>query len=309
MRIKVIGALTAAILAMGSVGTAAAAATVPVSTTAANISVAVPATAVPATTAAVVAAPPSITARRAYVVDVTTGKALMSKSSTTRVQIASVTKLMTAYVVLKRAKLNDVVTVGKADIQWATSHGATGGGFKAGERLFVRDLLYALMLPSAADAANALAVKYGPGKTKFVARMNAAAKSLGLKDTRYANADGLTSTKSYSTARDQAKLAQIVLKTPTLSTIIKTKKYTTPATKIHRKHTWTNSNKLLSEGAIGLKTGYTAKAGYCLAFAQVKSGHLIVGTVLGDKSDAARFTSARKLLNWAGAQVAAAAKA
>ncbi|MFD0732879.1 D-alanyl-D-alanine carboxypeptidase family protein [Planotetraspora mira] len=309
MRIRIIGALTAAILATGSVGTAAAAATVPVSTTAATVSVAVPATAVPATAAAAVAAPPSITALRAYVIDATTGKALVSKSSATRVQIASVTKLMTAYVVLKRAKLNDIVTITKTDIQWASSHGATGGGFKAGERLYVRDLLYALMLPSAADAANALAVKYGPGKTKFVARMNDAAKALGLKDTRYANADGLTSTKSYSTARDQTKLAQTILKTPILSTIIKVKKYTTPATKVHRKHTWTNTNKLLSDGAIGLKTGYTAKAGYCLAFAQVKSGHTIVGAVLGDKSDAARFTSARKLLQWAGAQVAAAKKA
>ncbi|GII56749.1 hypothetical protein Pth03_51380 [Planotetraspora thailandica] len=222
-------------------------------------------------------------------------------------QIASVTKLMTAYVVLQRAKLTDVVTITKADIQWAASHGATGGGFKAGEKFYVRDLLYALLLPSAADAASALATKYGSGKTKFVARMNDAAKKLGLKDTRYANADGLTSTVSYSTARDQVTLARAVLKNPTLATIVKTGRRTVAATKVHRKHTWTNTNKLLGEGAIGLKTGYTAKAGYCLAFAQVKNGHTIVGVVLGDKGDTARFTSARRLLSWAGAQVKAAA--
>src|SRR5262249_19066335 len=148
---------------------------------------------------------------------------------------------------------------------------------------------------------------YGPGKTRFVARMNDAAKKLGLKDTRYANADGLTSTVSYSTARDQVALARAVLKNPTLATIVKTGRRTVAAAKVHRKDTWTNSNKLLGEGAIGLKTGYTAKAGYCLAFAQAKNGHTIVGVVLGDKGDAARFTSARRLLGWAGAQVKAAA--
>ncbi|MEW9534330.1 D-alanyl-D-alanine carboxypeptidase family protein [Microbispora sp. NPDC049125] len=242
-------------------------------------------------------APPSVTAREAYLVDATTGTIQLAKRDTRRVPIASLTKVMTAYVVRRQARLDSVVTITKADVRHAVAGGATAAGLRAGERLTVRDLLYALMLPSGADAAHALAQRYGPGTTKFVARMNAAAKSLGLRDTHYANPDGLPS-KGYSTARDQAALATAALADPVIATVARTPARKIAKTSVHRAHTWRNTNTLLKDGALGLKTGYTRQAGYCLSFVAVREGHTFVGVLLGERGDAARFATARKLLEW-----------
>ncbi|GGO15532.1 D-alanyl-D-alanine carboxypeptidase family protein [Microbispora bryophytorum] len=241
---------------------------------------------------------PSVTAREAYLVDTTQGTVQFAKRETRRVPIASLTKVMTAYVVRRQASLNDVVTVTAADIRHATAGGATTAGLRAGERLTVRDLLYGLLLPSGADAAHALAERYGPGTAKFVARMNAAARALGLRDTRYANPDGLPS-KAYSTARDQATLAVAALRDPVIASVAKTPKRVVGKSAVHRAHVWRNTNDLLDDGAVGLKTGFTSQAGYCLSFAAVQDGHTYVGVVLGERSEKARLASARKLLDWA----------
>ncbi|MCT9930886.1 D-alanyl-D-alanine carboxypeptidase [Planotetraspora sp. A-T 1434] len=251
------------------------------------------------TTAAAADAPP-VTAREAYLVDATAGTIQFAKRDTRRVPVASLTKVMTAYVVRKQARLDDVITITKADVRHAATSGATQAGLRAGERLTVRDLLYGLMLPSGADAAHALAERYGPGTPRFVAKMNAAARSLGLADTRYANPDGMPSS-AYSTARDQAALAGLALKDPVIATIAKSREQVLRKTGLHRAHVWHNTNKLLGDdGTLGLKTGYTQKAGYCLTFAAVRNGHTFIGVVLGDVSDAGRFATARKLLRWAG---------
>ncbi|GAA2780997.1 D-alanyl-D-alanine carboxypeptidase family protein [Nonomuraea dietziae] len=147
---------------------------------------------------------PDVGARSAYVVD-SKGTVHFGKRETRRVPVASLVKVMTAYVVLRDGDLGDVVTVTKADVRHAADNGATSAALRAGEQVTTRDLLYGLMLPSGADAANALARTYGPGKSAFVAKMNAAARSLGLRDTLYTNADGLPSPRNggYSTAADQ----------------------------------------------------------------------------------------------------------
>ncbi|TQS30493.1 D-alanyl-D-alanine carboxypeptidase family protein [Microbispora sp. KK1-11] len=242
---------------------------------------------------------PSVTAREAYLVDTTEGTVQFAKRETRRVPVASLTKVMTAYVVRRQARLDDVVTIAKADVRHATAGGATTAGLRAGERLKVRDLLYGLMLPSGADAAHALAERYGPGTAKFVAKMNEAARALGLRDTRYANPDGLPS-KGYSTARDQATLAAAALRDPVIASIAKTPKRVVGKSALHRAHVWRNTNDLLDDGAVGLKTGFTNQAGYCLSFAAVRDGRTYVGVVLGERSDKARFATARKLLDWAG---------
>ncbi|MEU7692946.1 D-alanyl-D-alanine carboxypeptidase family protein [Microbispora hainanensis] len=255
---------------------------------------------------------PSVTAREAYLVDITDGAhgahgahgtVQFAKRETRRVPIASLTKVMTAYVVRRQARLDDVVTIKQADVRHAVAGGATTAGLRAGERLTVRDLLYGLMLPSGADAAHALAEKYGPGTAKFVAKMNAAARRLGLRDTRYANPDGLPS-KAYSTARDQATLAAAVLRDPVIATVAKTPKRVVGKSAHHRAHVWRNTNDLLRDGAVGLKTGFTNQAGYCLSFAAVRDGRTYVGVVLGERSDRARFATARRLLDWAAEGVA-----
>nr|BFE82627.1 hypothetical protein GCM10020093_052280 [Planobispora longispora] len=141
-----------------------------------------------------------------------------------------------------------------------------------------------------------------------MAKMNAAARALGLEDTRYSNADGLPKPRGggYSTAFDQAKLADVVLRDPVLSVIAAEDRYVVPRTGVHRAHTWTNTNKLLRRvpGALGVKTGYTRAAGYCLSFAADLDGHRVIGVLLGDPKSERRFRTAERLLNWASAQTA-----
>ncbi|MEU7892756.1 serine hydrolase [Nonomuraea sp. NPDC049152] len=250
---------------------------------------------------------PEVGARIAYVVD-SSGTAHFGKRETRRVPIASLVKVMTAYVVLHEGDLGDLITITKADVRHAADHGATSAALRTGEKVTVRDLLYGLMLPSGADAANALARTYGPGKPAFIAKMNAAARRLGLADTVYTNADGLPAPKEggHSTAVDQAKLAKIALDDSTFRTVVSKKTYKLPKSALHRAHTWTNTNKLLgqTDGVIGVKTGFTSKAGFCLLFAAERNGRRVIGVLLGDQ-DSRRFTTAGRLLDYASEQITA----
>ncbi|MFI7046758.1 D-alanyl-D-alanine carboxypeptidase family protein [Streptosporangium sandarakinum] len=252
-------------------------------------------------------AAPAITGKAAYLFDAATGTAYFGKQAGRRLPVASLTKVMTAYVVLRQASLDAVVRIDASDVRHARANDATSAGLRAGERLTVRDLLYGVMLPSGADASHALARVYGPGAARFTARMNAAARALGLSLTRYANPDGLPEPGGgYSTAIDQAKLARVALNDPVLRTIASTRRHVVRASKLHRAHTWTNSNKLLGKtpGALGVKTGYTRAAGYCLSFAADRDGRLLIGVVLGESSSDRRFRSADRLLDWAAGQAA-----
>jgi D-alanyl-D-alanine carboxypeptidase (penicillin-binding protein 5/6) len=251
--------------------------------------------------AAPYAAAPHVAARNAYVID-SAGTVHLGKRETARVPVASLVKVMTAYVVLREARLSDVVTVTKADVRYAAKGGAATAGLRAGERLTVRDLLYALMLPSGADAAHTLARVYGPGVPAFVAKMNATARRMGLRDTLYTNADGMPTPRNggYSTAVDQARLAHRALDIPVFKTVVSRKTHKVAKTSLHRAHTWRNTNKLLgrADGVIGVKTGYTRKAGHCLLFAADRNGRRVVGVLLGDR-DERRFTTAERLLEHA----------
>ncbi|MFF5208988.1 D-alanyl-D-alanine carboxypeptidase family protein [Streptosporangium sp. NPDC000396] len=253
-------------------------------------------------------AAPAVPGRAAYLFDSTTGAVHFSKQATRRLPVASLTKVMTAYVVLREAGLNDIVTINTGDVRHAATNDATSAALRNGERLTVKDLLYGVMLPSGADAAHALARVYGPGEARFVAKMNTAARSLGLAGTRYANADGLPEPSGgYSTALDQAKLADVALRDPMLRTIASTKRHAVRKSNLHRAHIWANTNKLLdmTPGALGVKTGYTRAAGFCLSFAAERDGHLMVGVILGDSKADRRFQTADRLLDWADDQDAA----
>lgn len=248
---------------------------------------------------------PAVGARSAYLVD-SAGTIHFGKRQSRRVPVASLVKVMTAYVVLREANLGDTVTITKADVRHAADNGATTAALSKGERLTVRDLLYGLMLPSGADAANALARKYGPGKGAFVAKMNDAARSLGLTDTAYTNPDGLPAPRNggYSTAIDQAKLTQAALSDATFRAVVGAQVHKVAKTGAHRAHTWRNTNKLLgmTDGVLGVKTGYTNAAGYCLLFAGERAGRRIVGVLLGDQNER-RFTEAQELLDYATTQI------
>ncbi|WP_067134846.1 D-alanyl-D-alanine carboxypeptidase family protein [Microtetraspora malaysiensis] len=245
---------------------------------------------------------PSVYGRATYLIDATTGKVELSKQATERMPVASLTKAMTAYVVLKEAKLTDTVKITPADVSHADDNGGTSADLRAGDRVAVKDLLYGLMLPSGADAAHALARTYGPGMDGFIGKMNATAKQLGMKDSLYTTPDGLPKAggDGYSTARDQARLAEVALRDKTFTAVTSTRTHYVPRTSDHKSYTWTNTNKMLdTPGALGVKTGFTRAAGFCLTFAADRDGHRLIGVILGESASNRRFDTAQNLISWA----------
>lgn len=246
---------------------------------------------------------PTVLAPAAYLMDAKSGEVHFSKGADLRRPVASITKAMTAYTVLKQAKPTDKVKVTAEDVEYASRGGAAVAGLRAGDTLKVEELLYGLMLPSGADAAHALARAYGPGVPAFVDEMNATARQLGMADTEYVNADGMPyHGGGYSTARDQAVLAKAVLNNETLKKVTSTRYHSVEATPEHSSYAWKNTNRLLaSPGALGVKTGYTRAAGYTLAFAAERDGDRLVGVILGASDSGRRFQTAQALLDWAAA--------
>jgi D-alanyl-D-alanine carboxypeptidase (penicillin-binding protein 5/6) len=135
--------------------------------------------------------------------------------------------------------------------------------------------------------------------------MNREAAKLKLSRTYYVNADGLHNPDSqgkygYSTASDLARLTSYAMGLPLFRQVVRTVSYSIPATSVHHAYTWTNTNELLStyQGAIGVKTGTTPQAGYCLVFAAKRNGETLLGVVLASASSDQRFVDATALLNW-----------
>lgn len=246
---------------------------------------------------------PAVLGSAAYLMDAESGEVRFSKQADLRRPVASITKAMTAYTVLKQAKPTDKVKVTAADVRYGAQGGASVAYLRAGDVLTVEELLYALMLPSGADAAHTLARAYGPGVPAFVAEMNDTARRLGMNDTEYVNADGMPYRGGgYSTARDQAVLAKAVLDDDTLRKVTSTQYHTVDATSEHGSYSWKNTNRLLGNpGVLGVKTGYTRAAGYTLAFAAEHDGRRLVGVLLGETDSGRRFDTAQALLDWAAA--------
>ncbi|HEX3711203.1 MAG TPA: serine hydrolase, partial [Trebonia sp.] len=237
-----------------------------------------------------------------------------SRSSYLERPMGSVTKVMTAYVVLETPglKLNRVITVPNGITSYDREYDASTAGLRPGEKLTTLQLLYAMLLPSGCDAAYTLAAAYGPGLPGFIARMNATAKKLGLAKTHFSDFSGLPDPgayTTYSTAHDLIALGRAAMKQPTLAAIVATREYKVAAGAGHLAHTWKNLNPLLGSysGATGIKTGYTAAAGQCLLFEARRGGRTLMGVVL-DSSPANSVTlaaaaaDARTMLNWGFAQ-------
>jgi serine-type D-Ala-D-Ala carboxypeptidase (penicillin-binding protein 5/6) len=269
----------------------------------------------PATTAAaapakapagVVAAGPSgVQAKSAMLYEPAKRKIHWYRSNKTKRPIGSVTKAMTAVVVLRAGNLDRKITIKQKYIDYAVRHGGSMAYLKPGDRLTVRQLLRALLLPSGCDAAYALADVYGPGWHGFVKKMNQTARTLNMSQTNYANFDGLpwpTATAGYSTAMDQTKLAGYAMKNAEFRKVVSTRTYSLPAGAGRSSYTWHNTNRLLGSypGAVGIKTGYTSAAGYSMMFAATRNKRTLVGVVLNSSTtdSTARFTDAAKILNW-----------
>ena len=174
-----------------------------------------PAQAAAAYRQAVPARPSGVVAAAGELVDATSGRWLWSRGLDTKHPIASITKVMTALVVLSAGQLNRKITVTQAAVTYAQENDAGSAGLHAGDVLTAWQLLEALLLPSGADAAYLLAHSYGPGPRAFVRKMNAAAARLGMTQTHFANFDGLpwpTEYSTYSSPRDLIIMGEAAMK-------------------------------------------------------------------------------------------------
>ncbi len=206
-----------------------------------------------------------------------TATVLEEENGYSQLPMASTTKVMTALVVLKKAKLSDTVKIpGEAQ-------GIEGSSLyiKAGENYTIEELLYGLMLQSANDCAVALAWYVGGSVEAFVGMMNEQAREMGLKNTRFFNPNGLPAEGHYTTAYELALIMKAAMELPAFRTITATKRYTV------KDQTIVNHNKLLSlyPHCIGGKTGYTIAAGRCLVTIAQQKGSPLICVTLGRRDD------------------------
>jgi D-alanyl-D-alanine carboxypeptidase (penicillin-binding protein 5/6) len=251
-------------------------------------------------------APRGVKAKAGILVDAATGQVLWTKQADAERPIASITKVMTAYLVIQAGNLDRKVTIPKAVLDYVWKYGATSDGLHPGEVLTVRELLYGLLLESGADAAYTLATAYGPGLPAFIARMNATARQLGMLHTNFTSPDGLpypTETSTYSTPADLLTLGTAAMKSAVFRSIVDQRTYIMQKGQGHAAHWWGNDNDLIGRypGAVGIKSGYTDGAAHCLLFEAVRGGRTLLGAVLGSPptGPAAGAQDAARILNWA----------
>ncbi|MBC2161464.1 D-alanyl-D-alanine carboxypeptidase family protein [Listeria booriae] len=244
-------------------------------------------------------AAPTVNANSALLVSLKHDKTLFEENTDQKVPIASLTKLMTAYLVLesihnKQLSWDEGLTLKRLDDPRAVSLQArTGKTYYS-----VQDLFATMMIMSANDAAEALAERLN--STDFVGEMNAKAKELGLKKTKYVNATGLDSNgeESMSTAGDLLILAKELISDypEILETTSRTSYVTKDGNTVHTTNDLLQENEV--DGLDGLKTGFTDQAGYCLIATAVQNGDRLIAVVLGSRTDNARMKSAETLLDY-----------
>ncbi len=238
---------------------------------------------------------PKIDAKAWILIDPRDDSVLASSTPDKRLPIASTTKLMTAYLALKKLKPNQMIA---APTYHPSASAEIELGLRPGERLRVRDLLYGLLLPSASDAAQTLAVGVSGSVPKFVTTMNQAAQRLGLTDTSYANPIGLDDPDNYSSAHDLVTLASILLRNRLFARIVNTPSATLNSGDHPRQVT--SRDTLLNEvpWINGVKTGHTLGAGYVLVGSGTQDSTTLISAVLGAPDEPTRDADTLKLLQY-----------
>lgn len=227
-----------------------------------------------------------------YIMDRQSGTILYQKNATQPHYPASTAKMMTALVAKQAYPLDKIFTVKEeAFATGSTAH------FQLGENLYLRDLLYALLIPSGNDAAFVLANNYPTGYQGFVDEMNQRARLLHLDNSKFRNPSGLDTNDESSTARDLAILANEVMKDPLLRQIVGTKETTIHDVTGQVSHQLQTTQELLGvvDGVVGIKTGTTPSAGENLITEVDRDGHQVVFVVLGSTD---RFKETRQLIDW-----------
>jgi D-alanyl-D-alanine carboxypeptidase (penicillin-binding protein 5/6) len=246
--------------------------------------------------------PPTLAAKSWLLLDATSNQVIAAHEPDLRIEPASLTKIMTAYLAFaairdKRLDLNQTVNVSVR--AWKVDRSSSKMFIDPATPVKINDLLYGLIVQSGNDASIALAEAVAGTEDAFVALMNREAERLGLKSTRFGNSHGLPSPDNYSTARDLSILAtRLITDFPELYKIYSTKSYT------YNKITQPNRNRLLwlDPSVDGMKTGHTEAAGYCLiSSAKRPNGNherRLISVMIGTTSDQMRAQESQKLLNW-----------
>ncbi|HAG11952.1 MAG TPA: D-alanyl-D-alanine carboxypeptidase [Desulfotomaculum sp.] len=230
---------------------------------------------------------PDTTAEAVVLMDAGNGQVLYQKNMSRHMFPASTTKILTADVALEKGNLSDKVTVARE----ACLVDGSRIGLQEGEKLTLEDLLYALMMASANDAAESIAIHLSGSIEDFGDLMNVKAKSVGALDSNFNNPHGLTDPKHYTTAYDLALITRYAMQNPVFREIVGTriKKISRPDADRSigppQEDLW-NHNRLLSryQGATGVKTGYTNESGQCLAAAAEKDGRELIAVLLNNQA-------------------------
>ena len=219
----------------------------------------------------------ALSARSAILMEYETGRVLMELNADERLPIASTTKVMTCLLALENASLSEIVTAGPN----ASGVEGTSIYLAEGEQLSMEQLLYGLMLRSGNDAAVAIAEHIAGSVEAFAERMNERAAQMGI-NAYFTTPNGLDKDGNGASARALCEISRQAMQNPEFRKIVQTKKKAIPWVDHDYMRVLTNKNKLLSayEGALGIKTGFTSKAGRCLAFAAERDGMTLIGAVL-----------------------------
>ena len=254
----------------------------------------------------VASVPRRVKATGAALADANTMRLLWSRQLNAERPIGSITKVMTALIVIEAGGLNRPIRIPRAVLRYVAKYQGESAGLHPGDVVTPRELLYALLLQSGCDAAYVLASTYGPGIPAFLAKMNATALKLGMTHTHFTSPDGLpypTEYSTYSTPADLLTLGIAAMKLPLFRAIVGQPFYHLAKKRgVHHAYWWDNTNDLITSyrGADGIKTGYTDAAKHCLLFEAVRHGTTLIGVVLGSPAtgpDTAALAATR-LLNW-----------
>lgn len=240
----------------------------------------------------------NVDAQSAILMDYKTGRVLYSKNADDPLAMASTTKIMTAIIAIENGNLEDTVKVSKN----ATKAPPVKMNLKENEELKLKDLLYALMLQSSNDAAVAIAEHISGSVEIFCDNMTKKAKELGAKDTVFRTPNGLDSLDHHSTAYDMAVITRYALNNKQFMDIINTKQVSFKTNMSN--YAIINKNRLLSEyeGANGVKTGYTGKAGHCFVGSATQNDMTLISVVLasgwGEKGKKQKWVDTKNILNY-----------
>ncbi len=248
----------------------------------------------------------NVDAKASLIIEENSGKVIHEDNSNVQNYPASVTKILTAILTLENCELTDTVTVSKNAISNIPS-GYVIAPLFVGEQMSVEDLLYALMLKSANDAAYVLAEHVGGSVEGFSEMMNKKAEELGCKNTHFVNPNGIHNSNHYTTAYDMYLIARYAMKNEEFVKIVSTYQHALSATNKYSKNdrimkntnSFVNpSSRYYDENVKGIKTGTTLQAGNCLITNISKNGFDVITVILGARTSESKFSETKKMFNY-----------